>query len=410
MGPAEILALLMTLAGFGVDENPNAPSADDVLSMAPARAEYMLHLDLVGVVPNNYRRLIALPDHPSVAKQPDAKLALKQLVDQAEMVRGMVRGATGLDPVTDITSITAWVQVPDAGDPNILMVVRGNIPNDLVARIASADGVPTSEVAGRTVMSPDADTMVGMSASGVLLAGSKTLVQPRLAAKFKRERNSAIETHAKPLLQGATFVAASVPSKRWVRRLESELGSDEDTALLTDLATGHEFLGIAVRHDGVDWTAVARTKTGHRRARRASEGVIDAMRAMHHGSRGLARLFLAAAPSYAGFEPVAEAIAKHQDDIMKLVEATTGDGNFEATVDEDAARRTVRVRARGKSLSDVMPAAGLLPIAGGAAAFFLISRGEAEAMPPTAVEAVPAKAPKPPKSPKSPKPSKPHVH
>ncbi len=394
MGFVELLALLMTLAGFGVDENTNAPSANEVLSHAPHRADYMVHVDLVGIVPNNYKILTELPNHSSLKNERAARAAVKELVAQAEMVRGMVQGAVGLDPVTDITSVTIWLNVPDAGDPNMLMVVRGNIPNDLIEKIGNASGMPVKKVHKRPTMSPDPKVLIGVGPGGELLVGSPSWVKPRLKKGWKRKGTSALVKGAAPLLDNKPAVLlASAPTKRWIRRAKRELANEPEAALALDLAIGHKFLGISFKHDGLEWTAVSRTKSGHARAVRASEGALDMMRAFHHGTRGMARLLLAGVPSYAGLDEAAKAIADNADQLIDLVVATTGDGNFKVNFKNDAKKRTVHVSASGKELSDVLPAAGMLPFLGAAGAFLVL--GGADAGPQATMPASVAKPAKP---------------
>jgi hypothetical protein len=373
MGFAELLALLMTLAGFGVDQNPNAPTGKQVLHYAPARADYMLHVDLVGVVPNNYDLLTKLPDHPTVKKEAKARDAIAQLVGQAEAGRSMIKGMIGLDPITDITSVTAWINVPDAGDPNVLVVVRGNIPADLIDNIAGASGMPTTEVKGVATLSPEPEMLCAVGPRGEVLFGTKAWVEPRLSKSWKRERAGAIAKGAEALLdKKPTVLLASGPSKRWVRKVSRELANEPEAALLVDLATGHSFLAVSILHNGVEWTTTARTKSGYARAVRASDGAVELMRSFHHASRGVARVLLAAIPSYKGTNEVVDAIVAHADEIMKLVENTTGDGTFKVERDASAGKRTVHITATGDDLSDVLPAAGVVPVLG-AAGFFLVA-------------------------------------
>jgi len=388
MGFVELLALLATLSGFGVDENPNAPSAADVLATAPARADYMMHVDFVSIVPNNYDRIAKLPEHPSLAKDEEARSAMKMIVGQIEAGRSFAKASIGLDPITDITSATLWFAIPDAGKEQVLVVVRGKIPNDLVDMIAGTAGMKIEKVQGISAAVPEPGMMIAVSPRGELLAGSAAWVAPRLAKGWKRKRNSAITRGAAPLLDAKpAIVLVSAPNKRALRKMASELTSDDERMAL-DLLSGHEILGVSVLHNGLEWTVQAREKSGYKRAVRASEGAIDLMRATHHGTRGLAQLALAVLPSFGGSDEIIDGLVRHQDEIMELVLATTGDGNFQVDVSKDERSRTVHVKALGKELSDVLPAAGLLPVVGGAAAWLMMGGG-AKSTAPQAVPAMP---------------------
>lgn len=375
MGFLELLALLTALSGFGVDENPNAPTATDVLATAPARADFMLHVDFAAVVPNNYARLAQLPNHESLAKEPSARENLRAVIEQIEAGRGMLRGMLGIDPITDITSATMWINLPEAGKQNVLLVVRGNLSSGLLETAAGAAGAPTKKIGDAIAIEPEPGMLVAVSPRGELLAGTTAWVTPRLKKSWKRERASALTRGAATLLDAKpAFAAISAPSKRLVRQLSKELTADDD-AFARDVFTGHTFFGLAVLHNGLEWTVTAREQSGYRRALRASEGVLDVMRSMHQGSRGVVRLALAALPSFAGADEALATITRYEDEILQLVLDNTGDGRFEATVDKDPAKRTVRVKAWGKDLKQVLPVAGLLPLLGGGAAFFLLSSG-----------------------------------
>ncbi len=391
----EVLGLLLSLAGFGVDANPQAPSADEVLATAPPRADYVAHADLVTFVPNNVKVLLDLPKHPALADNKELRTQLETMLAQAQGARAMASGMLGMDPIDDLTSVTMWLSVPDTGDPLVLVVARGVFPADIITRIGNPMGAPVVKVSGvDAISSPDGDAMIALSPRGELLLGTPAWVKPRLAKSYKRRKTSALIKGAGPMLdRKPAMLFASAPSKRAVRAIERELpGEDEQIAV--DLATGHAFLGVGVHHDGVAWTAVARTKSGYSRALRSSEGALDLMRAFHHGTRGVTRVVLAALPSFAGSNEVVDAILAHADDIEALVMGATGDGSFEVEWVKNPKTRTVGVVATGKDLSDVFPAAALLPVLGGAGAWLALS-ARADASEPEPLEDLSKKSKRP---------------
>lgn len=377
MGLLELLALLSALSGFGVDENPAAPSAADVLASAPAHADYMVHIDLGAVLPNNYARLARLPENDALAKEPRAREELRAVLEQIEGGRGMLRGLLGMDPITDLHSATLWISVPDAGEPELLLVVRGKLARELLEQAASAAGVATRKVGGSVAIEPEPGILVAISPRGELLAGTARWVEPRLKRRWQRKRAAAMARYLTPLLDSKpAFVVASAPGKRLVRRLTRELAADDD-ALVRDLVTGHRFFGLAVLHDGLEWAVIAREQRGYERALRASEGALDLMRSLHQSARGAVRIALAALPSHADAEGgIVAAITRYEDEILDLVLANTGDGRFEATVDKAPRARRVHVVARGKDLKEVLPVAALLPLVGGGVAFYLLGQAE----------------------------------
>jgi hypothetical protein len=99
------------------------------------------------------------------------------------------------------------------------------------------------------------------------------------------------------------------------------------------------------------------------------------MRASHFAFRGVARVVMAGLPSYAGQGPEIDAILRHQDQLMKVVDSVTGDGAFKVDFQKQPRKRTVTVKATGKNLRDVISVAGVLPVMG-AGAYWLMRGGD----------------------------------
>ena len=72
--------------------------------------------------------------------------------------------------------------------------------------------------------------------------------------------------------------------------------------------------------------------------------------------------------------PVFNALSEHQDEIIKLLDDTIGDGNFKAKIKADKRTLTVTIDAHGKKLSEVLPVGGLPLLM--APAYLLMSVGQ----------------------------------
>lgn len=393
-GFIEFLTALLALGGFGVDANPRAPSAAEVLRYAPADADVMVHVDLAALVPKNYAALAALPTQPGFA---DTELGpkLAGALQKAEMGRGMVKGMTGLDLVDDVRSATVWLRIPQEGEPEMLGVVRGDIPRDFVDKLAGV--APSKKVEGVTAVEPEPGLLVARTPRGDLIAGSAELVTARLAKGYRPAKGRLAGAETRQLLRGKPFFAAVVaPSEaargRMVRGMELD-PREPVSQLLLDATTGYELFGLYLAHDGLGWTVGAGDPAGAGRAAEASRGVVDLLRAMQYGTRGYAALIFAALPSF-GEVPEVAAVLEREKEVRAFVDAWGGDGDFRASV--RARGKVVTATARGKELVDVLPAS--LVLAGAGAGFFLAARDDAP-VPTEAVSAAPVEAVPPPVAP-----------
>src|SRR5262245_22230565 len=125
MGAGELILLLLSLSGFGVTADANAPSADEVLRYAPDDASYMLALDAQAVVPNNWAAFIRLPNEPAIAGVPELKGELQKGVKELEEGRRSAQQMLGFDPVADVKSIAAFVVIDGKKEPDFIIAVRG---------------------------------------------------------------------------------------------------------------------------------------------------------------------------------------------------------------------------------------------------------------------------------------------
>jgi hypothetical protein len=112
----------------------------------------------------------------------------------------------------------------------------------------------------------------------------------------------------------------------------------------------------------MSWSWSDKTDAGARRAKLASEGFIELMRAAHVAPRGIAKIAAAALDSYAGTSKEIDIAIAKKDELLKLVSDFTGDGKFKAAV--TGTGKVVSVRLSGKKLSDVLPIGFLAPAIG----------------------------------------------
>lgn len=389
LGFVEFIALLLSLGNFGVSANTQAPSAAEVMQYAPADADIVIHADLQALVSSNYKALEALPGSEAIKKNPRAQEALEGVLGQIRMGASMVKGFTGIDPIADVHSVSAWLKLPSAGDPEILVVVRGNMTPEIVARIAQTMGGTAAELDGNKVCTaPDGTMALGIK-NKALLFGTTVWVRERLGKGWKAAKPASGARLAELFKARPFFLLASMPSQIAVTRMSQELSDSDNVAL--DLVRGHEFAALTLVHNGMGWTWTARDKAGYERALLASEGVIDLLRSSQFGSRGLARLVFAGLRSYSGRSSEIGFIVQNEAELMKLVDSVTGDGMFKVDMKKQAAERTVTVMATGKKFSDVVPVATILP--GMGAAFYFMMRGEAEVSEVEAQSAVAVPAP-----------------
>jgi len=383
---AQIFSFLMALSGFGVDSNPKAPTADAVLEHSVDDADLIVHLDIAAIAPRNFKALTDLPKDPGIKSNPELLAKTKEIAAQATQGRAMVKGMLGLDVVTDLQSVTAFVKLhADGSDPDAVIEIRGTIPPDLVTKVSKMSGAPLETFGGRTgVVLPD-HKYLGVTKSGSVLVGTDTLVKPRLADGWKAPARAAGSRGARvaAILDEKPFLAWAVsPSQTLVKMLEGKTGKNAATEMVKDLdlAVG------GLRADGLVWAVYHKSKAGFDRSSLAADGMIDLMRAFQIAPRGFAKVAVAYLDAYAGQSKEIDDLIKHKDEILKIVDTFTGDGQFKATVDRDPKGKSVTVHAIGKHLSEVLPAGMIVPLA---AAGAWVGMARATATAPAAVQVAP---------------------
>jgi hypothetical protein len=368
----KLITILMTLPSFGVEANPSAPTSAEILKYAPAQADAMMYVDFGSFLPNNYRAMMSLGADPRVKADKNALAVVRDLEQKVRMGESMIKGMLGIDVPTSLQWSAGWISVPDAGDPDVLLVVRGTFPPDILDKASVAVGASVQPMRGGKIMvGPDGQSF-GMATDGTVIMGTTKLVRERLDGKWKvkaRFKRLPAILDAKPFV-----MLASSPSKRAIRRARREL-SDPDEAFFRDFASNHQFAALSLRHDGLDWTWVDRSTAGFNRAAMFSEGLIELFRSGHTAVRGMSKIAMAIVSSYATQSPELAMLSRNEKLILDAVDAITGDGSFTARVDRNAKTKTVTVTARGKELAHVLPVAGVLPMAGAGLGFFLMRGG-----------------------------------
>ena len=355
----QVINFLLAMTGFGITANPTPPTADAALVYAVPDADVIVHFDAVGVVPGNFKALKALPDLAEIKASKELRDATKKIVTEVEGSRAMVKGMIGLDLVTDINDVTAFVQRGAIMDqPNVLAAVHGTFAVASLAKLAKlTHGVISM---GGTLVDLDGSVAVGLTKSGVLLVGTPSLVKPRMADGWQApaRTNNALLTQAADVINGKPFfaiMAALAPATR--KQIASAVGKN----FLTDAVKRHKFMALTLYADGIGWVWADTSKAGLDRMIMMSEGLIEIMRAAQVAPRGIGKIVLGALESYRGESRELDQLLAAQGKIANAITGYTGDGLFKVSQVVDGKNLRVTVRATGKTLSEVVPAALLVP-------------------------------------------------
>ncbi len=369
---AVIIAAVLAITSFSIKPNPKALGADAVLEHAVDDADFVLHVDVSATVGANYGVLAKLSEDTLIKQVPELREHITEVVMQIESGRAMAKTMVGFDPVTDISSLTAFVKMR-AGmpQPDFLVVVRGTLPADLPGALAKTMGGKTGTVDGRSTATMPDGSMMGTSKSGALVVGKADWVAARIADGWKapaRTKGSTWARIATALDAKPFFVVASKPSAELVKTMTKDLGDNFGR----DLLANHTVAVFAASATGVAWTYEAKDAAFAMRMVTASKGLIDLMRAAHLAPRGVAQVAVAALPSYARMSKEIDAVVAAKDQLMSAVWDLTGDGKFAAKVKVDG--NLVTVTATGKKFSDVVPSS--LVVGLGAIGFITTRGGE----------------------------------
>ena len=303
---------------------------------------------------------------------------MRKAIGEIEGARGAAKMATGVDVTTDISDATAFVQLVPQSDPRFVIAVRGRFSPanlDKVAKMVNKS--PAKQGGGQIVEIGASQPAIGLTRDGVILIGTPGLVRERLADGWKPPSHDA-GTNLGYLAEAisARPVFAVVMTMSQTARAEA-LRQLAPRGFATDVVARHRAAAFSIFHDGVGWTWVDSTRAGTDAMELVSNGALDLLRAAQIAPRGIAKIAMGALDSYRGTDAKVDDLIKRKADILKIVEAYTGDGAFKATVDKKAMR--LAVRATGKTVSEVLPFGLMLP----AAVVGLLESQAREAAPPT---------------------------
>ncbi len=364
IGLGEIIVLLLSLGGFGLSPNPAPPTPDQALAYAAPEADLVVFFDAATVVPGNIKALGKLADDPSIKASTELRDVVRQAIGQIDAGRGMARGMLGFDPVTDIGSVTAFLQFQPQRDPNFLLSVRGKFPADLIGKASQLSGNPVVQVGAVAMADLGDGKAVGLTRDGVLLLGSTAWIKPRLGDGWRtpaRAAGSPLAKMAEVLAQRPFFAVGGALSQAMRNEALSKLKGPSFPA---DLIKRHKFFSFGFYTDGLGWRWDDSTKAGLDSMKMFSDGAIEIMRAAHIAPRGVARMAAAALDSYRGTNKQIDELIRRKADLLKLVDSFSGDGKFAATVNADPRGLRLDVRATASSFSQVAPFGLLIPFAG----------------------------------------------
>jgi hypothetical protein len=391
-GFVEVITLLLGISGFGVQQNPKAPTPDASLQYAMPDADVVVHFDAGSVIPNNYKVLTGLPNNPNIKASPELAKMVRKAIGEVEGGRGLAKTATGIDLATDVNDATVFFQIVPNRDPNFVAVMHGKFSAANVDKIAKMKkGMTVQKIGDSSFLDVGDENAVAVTKDGTMIAGTVGLVKERAAATWKapaRAANSNLAYAAEVLGQKPVFALVMTMSPTARKEAVRKIGGKN---LATDMLQRHKLAAFSVFADGVGWTWIDNNKAGLDAMELMSQGALELMKAGHIAPRGIAKLMLGGLESYKGTNKQIDDVLRRKAEVMKVVETYTGDGNFKQTITKDPKTLRLTVRAQGKSLSEVVPAGFLLP-AGAFLTFGRAQKMEASSPPPVMV-APPAQKP-----------------
>lgn len=395
MGIVELISLLMGISGFSVGTNPNAPTPQAALEYAMPDADVIAYADVGALVPGNYKVLTNLANQPAIKGNPDLAKEVKKLIAEVDGPRGLVKGMTGVDLANDISDVTASLRIQAKGDPDLVVAVHGKFTAATLEKVAKVAGKQTSKVGSATLLDSGDGMGAALTKNGVLVLGTISLVKERAADTWKAPALTAGTNlgNASDVLGGKPVLAVVVNMSPSARKMALE--DNKGTNFLTDLVKRHKLIAFSVHKDGIGWQWIDSTKAGLDSMAQISEGGVDILRAAHIAPRGFAKIVLGALDSYKGTNRNVDDLIKRKGDIWKIVESYSGDGNFKSQIDKDTKSLKLSVRLTGKSLSEVVPLGGLLPLG----AVFMMVGKSVESPPSARMEPSPSMKATPPPAP-----------
>jgi hypothetical protein len=361
-GIVELITLLMGISGFSVGTNPKAPTPEASLEYAVVDADVVAHFDVGSVLPNNYKVLTNLANQPQIKASPELAKAVRKMVAEVDGPRGLVKGMTGIDVTTDISDATAFFQIVPKQDPNYVVAVHGKFTANTVDRIAKAAGRTSIKAGAGAWFDAGDNNAVAVTKNGTLLAGTTSLVKDRMADAWKAPALTAGTNlgNAKDILSQKPVFAMVINLSQTARA--EALANMKGQNFVTDVIKRHKHWSFSVFRDGIGWSWIDSNKTGLDSMAQMSDGFVDVLRAAQIAPRGFAKILIGGLDSYKGTNKQVDDLIRRKSDIEKIVQSYTGDGQFKAQIDKDPKTLKLNVRLTGKTLSEVMPLGGLLPL------------------------------------------------
>lgn len=364
-GIVEVIALLLGLSGFGLQNNPKAPTPDQALEYAMPDPDVVAHFDAASVVPGNYKVLMQLADQPQIKQSPELVKMVKQMINEVEGARGLAKTMSGIDFTTDISDATVFLRViPQAKNPDMVLEVHGKFTGVMLDKIGKMTGKAPAKIGAGTLVETGPDSpALALTGSGVLLVGQASLLKERLATTWKSPSHAAGTSlgYIAEILANKPVFALSLTLSPAARK---EINAKFDHPnFLSDIINRHKAAAFAIYHDGIGFVWADTTKQGLDDMTQMLDGFVDLLRAAQIAPRGIAKMFLGALDSYKGDKRVDDLI-RHRADLVKIMESYSGDGNFKIQRDVDAKGLKVNVRLTGRTLSEVVPIGVVAPLAG----------------------------------------------
>jgi len=363
-GIVEVITLLLGMSGFGLQANPKAPTPDQSLLYAMPDPDVVVHFDVAAVVPGNYKVLQNLPNQPQIKASADLSKMVRQAIGEVEGARGLAKGATGIDLVTDVSDATVFLQIRPQQEPTFVAVVHGKFSTATVDKIARMTKGTVSKVGNAMMVEKGNDPAIGVTKDGVLIAGTANLVRDRLQDTWRmpaRTANSNLAFAAEMLAGKPVYAVSLTLSAAARKQVLSSMGPDKN--FVTDMVVRHKAAAFSVYTDGIGWTWIDSSKAGMEAMAMMSEGSLEILKAMQIAPRGFAKIALGAIDSYKGKDKKIDELIRRKGDVLKIIESYTGDGNFKTKIDRDAKANKLTVRATGATLSEVVPAGFFIPAA-----------------------------------------------
>ncbi len=360
-GIVDVITLLLGLSGFGLAPNPRAPTPDASLQYAIADADLVIHFDAASVIPGNYKKLVELANQSQIQASPDLAKVVRQAVTEVDSARGLAKTMTGIDPTSDVSDLTAFVQLkPGASDPDVVVAAHGKFSATTIDKISNLTHKPATKLKSGAWTEVDDQNAVAITSDGVLLFGTKGLIGARTRPEWKAPPHGAGTSlgYAADVLAGKPVFALAMSLSQTAR--DQAIAGIGSTSFATDVIKRHKLAAFALYRDGIGWTWIDSTKVGLDAMTDISNGAVDMLRAAQIAPRGFAKIVLGGLESYRGDRQVDE-LLRHKADLMRLVDSYIGDGSFKAKVDADPKTLRLSVRLTGKSASDVVPFGALVP-------------------------------------------------